>query len=121
MAYPAFPTLGIRPYGPVTPGSSKPGKAAVLTASFGDRYSQRTGDGINPLARDFNYRSILLPADKIQRLEAFLVERAGYKPFTFQVPFEPAPRQFICDSWNTDYSDALYSTLTATFRENFDP
>ncbi|ACL61033.1 phage tail protein [Methylobacterium nodulans] len=121
MAYPTFPTLGITPYGPVTIGSSKEAKAAVLTATFGDRYSQRTGDGINPLTRDFSYRSIPLAADQIRQLEDFLVSRKGYLPFLFQVPFEPAPRQFICDSWTTDYGDPLRSTLMAMFKENFDP
>ncbi|ACL59897.1 phage tail protein [Methylobacterium nodulans] len=121
MAYPTFPTLGIGSYGPVTTGSSRSSRMAVLTATFGDRYSQRTGDGINPLTRDFNYRSVPLAADKIEALEAFLVSRKGYLPFLFQVPYEPAPRQFICDTWTTDYSDRLQSTLTATFKENFDP
>ncbi|ACL58778.1 phage tail protein [Methylobacterium nodulans] len=121
MAFPSFPTLGIQPYGPVTTGSSKPAKVAVLTATFGDRYSQRTGDGINPLTRDFNYRSVPLRSDKLRQLEDFLISRKGYLPFMFLVPFEDAPRQFICDTWTTDYANPLHSTLTATFKENFDP
>lgn len=119
--FPAFPTLGIGDYGPVAAGSSRVAKPAVLTAGFGGRYSQRTGDGINALPRDFAYRSILLPASQIEALEAFLMGRRGYLPFTFHVPYEPAPRQFICATWQTDYSDPLNSTLTATFEENFDP
>lgn len=119
--FPAFPTLGMGDFGPVAPGSSRVVKPAVLTAGFGGRYSQRTGDGINPLPRDFAFRSPRLTADKIKLLDDFLTDRRGYLPFTFRVPYEPAPRQFICTSWQTDYTDRLKSTLTATFEENFDP
>ncbi|GEP11117.1 phage tail protein [Methylobacterium gnaphalii] len=119
--YPAFPTLGMGIYGPVAPGSSKPATPAVLTASFGGKYSQRAGDGINALSRDFSFKSASLPADRIKLLEAFLIGRAGYKPFMFLVPYEDSPRQFIAPSWSTNYDDQLNSTITAKFEENFDP
>ena len=119
--FPAFPTLGMGDFGPVAPGSSRVAKPAVLTAGFGGRYSQRTGNGINPLPRDFTFRSPKLTVDKIKTLEDFLVGRKGYLPFTFRVPHEATARQFICSSWQTDYTDRLKSVLTATFEENFDP
>ncbi|MER2268252.1 phage tail protein [Methylobacterium oxalidis] len=121
MPYPAFPTLGKGTFGPVAPGSSKQVTPPILTANFGGRYSQRTGDGINPLPRDFAYRSSILPSADIQALEDFLGDRAGYKPFTFLIPGEPAARQFTCEEWSVDYTTALFWTLTATFKENFDP
>jgi hypothetical protein len=97
--FPAFPRLGLGDYGPVAPGSSRLARPAVLTAGFGGRYSQRTGDGINALPRDFAFRSPKLRADQI----------------------EARPRQFICPEWTTDYADRCKSTLTAKFEENFDP
>lgn len=121
MTYPTFPTLGIGPYGPVAAGSGKEAKPAVLTASFGDRYSQRTGDGINPLPRDFAYRSIPLTPAQAAALDAFLAARKGYAPFLFTVPFEPKPRQFVCPTWRLDQASPTLWTLTATFQENFDP
>ena len=120
-AFPAFPTLGRGKYGPVAPGSAKQPQPAVLTAGFGGRYSQRTGDGINALPQNFNYKSAPIPAELIAQLDAFLVGRKGYLPFTFLVPFEATPRQFICSKWSVDYTYPLHSTLTAQFEENFDP
>jgi phage-related protein len=119
--FPAFPRLGLGDYGPVAPGSSRLARPAVLTAGFGGRYSQRTGDGINALPRDFAFRSPKLRADQIEALDAFLLGRRGYLPFTFLVPGEARPRQFICPEWTTDYADRCKSTLTAKFEENFDP
>lgn len=121
MPYPPFPTLGIGDFGPVAPGSSREAKPAVLTANFGGRYSQRTGDGINALPRDFTYRSPKLRASFIKQLDDFLIGRKGYLPFTFLVPGETVARQFICQSWTTNYDDRLKSSLTAPFEENFDP
>lgn len=121
MPYPAFPTLGIGTFGPVATGSSKSTKAAVLTAKFGDRYSQRTGDGIHPITRDFTYLSALLPAAQIKLLDDFLLGRKGYLPFTFTPPYETAPRQFTCEAWDASHDKPVLTRLKATFQENFDP
>lgn len=119
--FPAFPTLGFGDFGPVAPGSNRAAKPAVLTAKFGGRYSQRTGDGINALPRDFAFRSIPLPAAQVEAIENFLLGRKGYLPFTYRVPYEPTARQFICGEWQTDYTDPMYSTISGSFEENFDP
>lgn len=120
-AFPAFPTLGIGKYGPVAPGSAKQPAPAVLTANFGGRYSQRTGDGINALPKDFAYKSVPLSPDKMKQLTDFLESRKGYLPFTFLVPNEAVARQFICSKWSEDLSYGQHSVLTAQFEENFDP
>jgi phage-related protein len=119
--FPAFPTLSIGPYGPIAPGVVKPTKAAVLTANFGGRYSQRSGDGVNPVARNFQYRTILLPADKLKILDDFLLSRKGYLPFTYLLPYETVARQFICSEWSVEHPERLHSTISGLFEENFDP
>lgn len=119
--FPAFPTLGIGKYGPVAPGSASQPKPAVLTAKFGGRYSQRTGDGINALPRDFSFKSTVLPLAKAKQLEDFLVGRKGYQPFTFLVPGEVTPRQFTCEKFELGYQGQIHAVLTAQFEENFDP
>jgi phage-related protein len=62
-----------------------------------------------------------MSADKMKVLTDFLENRKGYAPFTFTVPFEATPRQWICDTWQVDYPYGLHQTLTAQFTENFDP
>lgn len=119
--FPAFPTLGMGRFGPVAPGSAKKPMPAVLTAKFGGRYSQRTGDGINPLPRDFSFKSAPLTEARVKILDDFLTDRKGRLPFTFHVPYEAAPRQFICSQWQVNYDNPTHSVLTATFEENFDP
>lgn len=120
MALPLFPTLGYGNSGPVSPSASWATKAAILTAKFGGRYNQRTGDGINTLPRDFSYQSKLLKPDKFKVLDDFLISRGGYRPFLYTVPGESTSRQFICSVWSARY-DTLLVSLVATFEENFDP
>lgn len=121
MTYPAFPTLDGDVCAAIAPGSSSTARPAVLTAGFGGRYSQRTGNGINALPRDFAFRSKPLNAAQAKVLDDFLIGRKGYLPFTFHVPRESAPRQFICSQWTLNYDTPAHRTLTATFEENFDP
>lgn len=119
--FPAFPTSGVGAHGGAAPGSTKPAEPAVLTANFGGRYSQRTGDGINSLPRDFAYKSALLIPSKIKMIDDFLKDRKGYLPFTYLVPFETVARQFICPKWTVSFEKKTHGSISATFQENFDP
>lgn len=119
--YPAFPLLNRGQYGPVAPGSSNSPQPRVLTAGFGGGYAQRTGDGTNMMPRNFTYKSAPLQAADMAVLTQFLEGRKGYLPFTWTIPGEAGPRQWICEKWSQDYTYPLHSTLSAQFVENFDP
>lgn len=121
MAYPAFPVLEGGPYGRLSPGSSKKFQPRVLKAPFGNGYSQRGADGVNSNPITFQAVFTNLEPGEGNLLEAFLNERAGYKPFTLRIPHDAAARQWTCDTWTRDFNDPLRETFNATLMENFDP
>ena len=91
----------------------------VRTASFGDGYQQRVGDGINTLKRVWNM-TFELPKPQTDAIEAFLYTLEGVGSFDWTPPTGP-PGKWICPSWKpaavgyNSYSIAL--TFTEVFGE----
>jgi len=81
-----------------TPSKSfqKMSKPRVITAQFGDGYSQRIGDGINRIVREwslsFNSRSIA----QAQEIVAFLEARSGVQAFVWTPPGDTTSYAVVC-------------------------
>ncbi|RKH93612.1 phage tail protein [Corallococcus sp. AB038B] len=73
---------------PFTPDYGAQADAAprVRRAQFGDGYSQRSGDGLNPVLRRWALQFSNLAKLNADALEAFLRARAGVEPFEFVTP-----------------------------------
>jgi len=99
------------------PGATETQTPRVRTASYGDGYQQRVGDGIHPIARSWALQFVRPTAD-IDAIAAFLIALAGTESFDWTPPSGSAGK-WICKSWSRN---AIYSTvhsINATFEEVF--
>ena len=108
---------------PVPPSVStrKATTARVLKAQFGNGYAQRSGDGLNSVARKATLQWDALTVVQLAQIEAFLVERAGYQAFWFTAPDETVARMWTCETWNTNGIDFDLVALSAELEETFNP
>lgn len=88
----------------------------VLTAKFGDGYSQRVADGINTIKKEwnlsFNNRSL---ADALA-IKTFFADRKGVEAFSWTPTGEAAAVSVIAPSWKEVYASPLTRTITAKFQ-----
>ncbi len=88
-------------------------------ASFGSFH--RSGDGINAMPRNVEVSFSLLVPEQAQAIEAFFTERKGYLPFTWTLPHETSPRQWIATEWRKLTTGPRVMTIAVKLEENFDP
>ena len=97
--------------------SSKP---RVITSQFGDGYSQRVGQGINRITREwalvFKSRSII----DANAIETFFSARAGVEGFLWNPPGESTTYSVICTEWSRSYDSSISATIQAKFVQIFD-
>ncbi|GAB1581726.1 phage tail protein [Phyllobacterium phragmitis] len=118
MSYPAF----ILPEGVgVDTGGTITVKPRVRRAGLGEGYVQRAGDGLNAMPRNVEVSFSLLVPEEAQTIEAFFTERKGYLPFTWTLPHETAPRQWIAPEWRKITTAPHVLTVSVKLEENFDP
>lgn len=106
-----------------TYGASKKNAPNVRTVKFADGYEHRLLFGIaahqNPKTFNFTFEVSETDADTI---ETFLDARAlDQESFTYTPAGESSSMQFVCESWNKSIPYNNRATVTATFREVFEP
>tara|TARA_R100000353_G_scaffold104281_2_gene75350 strand:- start:1649 stop:2008 length:360 start_codon:yes stop_codon:yes gene_type:complete len=88
--------------------------------SFGDGFEQRITFGINQNPKTFNLTFDVSKTDS-DTIETFLDLRAvDGASFTYTVPGESS-MSFVCLQWNKQIPYLNRSTITATFRQVFEP
>jgi phage-related protein len=102
-----------------SPGTINKPEFRVLSAEFGDGYSQDGPDGIN------NVRAILaltwetlLPAQAAY-ITSFIAARKGVEPFWYTPSDEATPIKWTCKDMTDKRGDGGLRTVTATFRRSF--
>jgi phage-related protein len=87
----------------------------VLSAQFGDGYSQRLADGINTISKkwsiSFNNRSL----EDSAAIVAFFQARKGVESFTWTPTGEATAVQVVASSWKEVYSSPITRTISVTF------
>lgn len=106
---------------PRTPSvdSEKSVKPKVIRADFGDGYSQRAGDGLNAIRKNYKFMWDALTNAEATELEEFFEAKAGYIAFWYTPPLESTALPFICTEWNKTYGEATYK-VSATFERVYD-
>lgn len=92
----------------------------VNAISFGDGYRQRSANGINNKPRTLNLTWDLKPAADIATIKDFIDLRGGVTVFEYTPIGEAVELQWTCGGYNETPGNALYSTITATFIQEFD-
>lgn len=108
------------PVDPSQSGSSKSTNANVNAAQFGDGYSQRVRNGLNPIVRTLNLSWEFLEVEDAQAMDSFFESQGGDKAFLYQVTGDPIERMWTCNSWKNGYDGGRVGSYSATFVEAFD-
>lgn len=91
----------------------------VLTAQFGDGYSQRVGDGLNTEVQKWNLE--FTGTDTyISPIATFLRRHQGFKSFSWRPPLS-AEGFYRVDSMQVTALGRNVYTLSATFQQVFKP
>ena len=104
-------------------GTTKKNAPKTRTVKFADGYEHRIFLGLdahqNPKQFSFTCNVSETYADTI---ETFLDARAlDRESFTYTPTGESSAMQFVCESWNKTIPYNNRATITATFREVFEP
>jgi phage-related protein len=92
----------------------------ILETEFGDNYSQRAVDGINPRREEWALTWNMLPTVEKEVIVDFLDERAGWQAFYWTPPSKSTARIFTCKEYTEVPMWVGFWKLTATFRQQFD-
>ena len=103
-----------------TYGASKTSAPVVKRVQFGSGYEQRVVFGINqnPKLWDLTWNVSETDADLI---ETFLDARAGQEAFNWTPPASATEYVWVCESWNKSIPYLNRATITAQFRQVFEP
>ena len=109
---------------PVNPtyGSTQTIKRRVLTTQFGDGYTQRTGDGLNTIIREWSLRWENLPKADTDTIENFFLALADGESFDWTPPESVTSYRWVIkdDTWTRSKVGFETETFTITFQQNFD-
>ncbi|WP_025740854.1 phage tail protein [Salinivibrio socompensis] len=97
------------------PGAQRKRNPNVVTAKFGDGYSQRAPNGINNSLAEYDV-TFRATTEETQRMDCFLVEHKGTHAFIYQPHGDFTDKIVICQSWSVT-DRARWSELKATFTE----
>jgi len=123
--------------GPMAPPVLSKFRSSATTESrfrqvqFGDGYAQRSPDGINSLALNFNAAFNSRPLEEIREIEKFLrgnsrlYPRQPHEYFFFYPPeghdwAGGAPMKVICQSWKATPGEGRLASLEAVFQQVYD-
>lgn len=92
----------------------------VLTAQFGDGYSQRVPDGLNNLVREWDLSFNSRALQQSSQILAFFVNKQGSTAFLWTPPGDTQQYTVICDQWDETYESPISRTIVAKFKQVFD-
>ena len=102
-------------------GISKASRPNVRTARFGDGYEQRVTFGLNQNPKIWQLSWVNITEADCDTIENFLNARAGVEAFDWSPPDESDTYKWVCQDWNKKIDLPTRRTITATFREVFEP
>lgn len=103
-------------------GSSRKNAPVVRTVQFGDGYQQRLTYGLNQNPKEWSLTwSNILESDA-DAIEIFFNNRAAdNQSFDWTAPDESTAYKWICPDWTKSLPYPGRATITATFKQVFEP
>lgn len=90
----------------------------ILTATFGDGYEQRVGNGINIKQENIGVAFANRAPQEISVLSTFLNNKAGAN---FDIIINGETIKVACENYTTTYVNTSSHTLNTTFRRVYEP
>jgi phage-related protein len=91
-------------------------KPKVLSAGYGDGYTQRVADGMRPILQEWTVRFDGCEPSIAAQIRAFLRARGGVEAFYFQTKLDETVK-VICEEWEIGDADQRQVDVTLTFKE----
>jgi len=103
-------------------GSSRKSQPNVRKVQFGDGYEVRLTYGLNQNPRVWDLKWTAKDSTDADAIEAFFDARAADNASFDWTPLdETSASKWVVDSWSRDHQYANVNTITATFRQVFEP
>jgi len=103
-------------------GSSRRSQPNVRKVQFGDGYEVRLTYGLNQNPRVWDLKWTAKDSTDADAIEAFFDARAADNASFDWTPLdETSASKWVVDSWSRDHQYANVNTITATFRQVFEP
>lgn len=103
-----------------SPGTGGNWRPRIIRTQFGDGYSQRTEDGLNPVVGQYRLYWELLTPDQYREIVDFLREHVA-EAFLWAIPGQDVPLVWTVAQYDDNFADPVRNqTLTATFQQEFD-
>lgn len=102
-------------------GASRKSAPAVRQIKFGDGYEQRLTFGLNQSPKEWSLKWTAKSTADADAIEGFFEARAGRESFDWTPLDDANSYKWICAEWNREYQYANIHTITATFRQVFEP
>ena len=103
-------------------GAQKSSKPVVRTTQFGDGYEQRTTFGLNQNPKEWSLTWQNITESNADTIETFLDARAADgASFDWTPPDTATSYKWVCQQWDKTIPYTGRATITATFRQVFEP
>ena len=103
-------------------GSSRKSQPVVRKVQFGDGYEQRLTYGLNQNPRVGDLKWTAKDSTDADAIEAFFDARAADNASFEWTPLdESSASKWVVESWQREHQYANVNTITATFRQVFEP
>jgi phage-related protein len=115
-------TVGVAA-GQTTPdfGAQRKSEPKTRKVAFGDGYEQRLTVGLNQSPKIWDLTWSAKSNTVSAAIEAFFEARGGVESFDWTPLTEATSYKFVVESWNRQFEYADICTITATFRQVFEP
>ena len=115
-------TVGVAT-GQTTPdfGAKRRSNPKVTKVQYGDGYEMRAIFGLNQSPKMWDLKWSAKSNSVADAIEAFFETRGGQESFTWTPIDEATAYKFVVESWDRDFQHADICTITATFRQVFEP
>lgn len=104
---------------PPSPGTTNKPEFRVLSAGFGDSYSQDAPDGINNVRKVLSLAWDTLLPIQAKAITDFLEATRGAGIFYYTPSNEAVPIKWTCREFSDRRGEAGMRTVSATFRQSF--
>ena len=103
-------------------GAQKSSKPKMRMTQFGDGYEQRTRFGLNQNPKEWSLTWQNITEANADTIEAFLDARAADgASFDWTPPDSATTYKWVCQQWDKTIPYTGRATITATFRQVFEP
>lgn len=102
-----------------SPGTGEEIELKLLSAQFGDGYTQTTRDGLNHIRKSLSLSWDLLTPSQADAILNVMRAYGGDTPFLYTPSDEATPVQWVCKKWSFRRNGGGMRSVSLTFEADF--